>query len=137
MARRRTKKQSTLEELEFDQLLCRALRHAWRDVDMLYMLWGKTRVEQWRLECERCHSIAIEYRDPVSFERLGTRQYTHAPGYSLPYRYTQAEYFAEIHTRRRSSEKAAASKTGKGTRSSKMGVVAGESRKKRSSRSAG
>lgn len=97
---RRTKRLSSLETLSVEQLMCRALRHAWTDVDMLYMKWGNQRVEQWRLVCDRCNGVATEYRDPVTFERIGSRSYKHEESYSLAYRYTQAEYFAELHSRR-------------------------------------
>lgn len=106
MVYRRTRKQRTLETLTMEQLLCRALRHAWLDKDMLFMIWGKQRVEQWKLECDRCHGGATEYRDPVTYERIGQRQYQPAPGYTLGVRYTQAEYFAEISRRRKAAERA-------------------------------
>lgn len=103
MASRRTKKQSTLEQLDLDQLRCRGLRHQWEDVDMLPMIWGTMKVEHWKLQCDRCNSTATEYRDPVTCERIGQRQYQLAPGYSLPYKYTQADFFVEIRARRLST----------------------------------
>jgi hypothetical protein len=106
MVRQRSRK-STLETLSIEQLLCRAFFHAWLDKDMLAMIWGTMKVEQWHLECDRCHSGASEYRDPVTCERIGQRQYQHAPGYSLDYRYTKAEFFQELSRRRKAAVRAA------------------------------
>ena len=112
MVYRRTKKQSTLQSLPFNFLLCYALRHAWLDKSMLPMIWGTMKVEHWKLECDRCRGGATEYRDPVTYERIGQRQYQSAPGYKLGVRYTQAEFFQEI-ARRRKAEVRAAKRTSK------------------------
>jgi hypothetical protein len=106
MARKLSKK-STLQSLSFDYLLCRAFLHSWLDKDMLPMIWGAMKVEQWNLECDRCRSTASEYRDPVTCERVGQRQYQLAPGYSMDYKYDRSEIFQEI-SRRRKAEKRAA-----------------------------
>ncbi len=131
---RRTKKQSTIENLDIDQLRCRGLRHAWEDVDMMPMIWGVMRVEHWRLVCDRCRSEATEYRDSVTCERVGTRQYRLAPGYSLPYKYTQADIFAELRARRLSTpgvkeEHDRALRSFKGGKAAGTGRVRGSSKK--------
>lgn len=94
---------TSLDELDLEQLRCRGLRHAWEDVDMVPMIWGIMHVEHWRLRCMRCNSVSTEYRDPVTCERIGRRQYQLAPGYSLAYRYANADYFVELRTRRLST----------------------------------
>ena len=71
------------------------------------MIWGSMKVEHWKLECDRCHSNATEYRDPVTCERIGRRQYQRAPGYSLDYRYAKAEFFQELSRRRKAAARAA------------------------------
>lgn len=81
MSSRGLKKVSSLGDLTILQLQCHIYKHAWYDVDMLAVVWGGTRVEHWRLKCERCGGEATEYRDSVTCARIGQRQYQQAPGY--------------------------------------------------------
>lgn len=100
MAQKPFKRVSTMEELTISQLLCHIYKHAWRDLDMIPMIWGSSRVEHWRLQCTRCKSGATEYRDPVSCERMGQRQYQLTPGYTTGIFYSQADYLVELRRRR-------------------------------------
>lgn len=95
-----------LAALEYEDLLCLALRHRWVPHEGEAGVVGGARVIRWVLKCETgCGCTAFEWRDLHGNRVPGTqRQYQHTDQYKRSTGYSQGEYFTELLRRERATD---------------------------------
>lgn len=94
-----------LLEIDYDDLICLALRHRWIPYEGEAGVVDGKRIIRWRIKCESgCNSRASEWRDLQGVRVPGTqRQYYLTDRYSQSTGYMQSEYFTELHRRNQAS----------------------------------